>query len=278
MCAIFGLGFLKGHKINSNNMARNLVRTMFLENEVCGRTASGIAYVSADNIKVVKTNVKATEFIDLPEYDSTETTCMDVSTVSKDRLKNGLVNSPPISIIGHCRLKTKGTELDNKNNHPIVRDSVVGVHNGCVHNDDVLFERYSESFSRNGEVDSEIIFALIEHFVRKGYSIHESIQEMSLVTSGSFACAMAHRMHPHVVWIFRRRNPCTVILFKDVGLLMWSTSETFIKNAIKPWPIFGKGEDIELNVDSGLGIDLYRNKIHNFSIDQYYYHNVSAER
>ena len=69
-----------------------------------------------------------------------------------------------LSIVGHCRQKTKGTERNNANNHPIVRDLIVGVHNGMIHNDDITFNNYKDAIKRNGEVDSEIIFALIEYF------------------------------------------------------------------------------------------------------------------
>jgi glucosamine 6-phosphate synthetase-like amidotransferase/phosphosugar isomerase protein len=218
-----------------------------------GRTASGLAYVSVGSIKVIKKNVQAMKFINLPEYDKTEAECVNFD-----------IANPPLSILGHCRLKTKGTELDNRNNHPIICNKIVGVHNGCISNDDDLFRIYAKMFGRNGEVDSEIIFALIDYFSRT-CPIHEAIHKMSAIVQGSFACAMVHEMQPHVIWLFRRYNPCDVVLFNNVGLLSWSSERNYIKSAISGF--IGEGEDIQLPQNSGMGIDLHRNRIHRFTID-----------
>lgn len=254
MCAIFGLGFMRGHEIRNTSLIKGLVRSLFSENMIRGRTASGLAYVSYRGIKVIKKNVQATEFIKLPGYSKVESECISFNTPDT-----------PLSILGHCRLKTKGTEINNKNNHPIIYNKVVGIHNGCISNDDELFTIYGGKLTRNGEVDSEIIFALIDYFSRTCH-IHDAIQRMSSVVYGSLACAMVHELQPHVIWLFRRGNPCDVILFKDVGLVSWSSNKDYIKYSTGG--AFGGGEVIQFPQNSGMGIDLHRNKIHRFSIEE----------
>jgi glucosamine 6-phosphate synthetase-like amidotransferase/phosphosugar isomerase protein len=171
----------------------------------------------------------------------------------------------PLSILGHCRLKTKGTEVHNVNNHPIICENVVGAHNGCISNDDELFETYSRVFSRKGEVDSEIIFSLISYFAKE-CNIHKAIQKMSVITKGSFACAMVHRMQPHVIWLFRRNNPCDIVLFENVGMLSWSSEKRYIDTSTSG--IFDDGKIIQLQPNSGIGIDLHRNRIHRFALEE----------
>jgi amidophosphoribosyltransferase len=254
MCAIFGLGFMHGHQLRNGPLVQNFVRALFLQNMSRGRTSSGLAYVSVGGIKVIKKNVPAMGFLNLPEYDKTESECVNFE-----------IDNPPLSILGHCRQKTKGTELNSKNNHPIICNKIVGVHNGMISNDDHLFRTYAKMFDRNGEVDSEIIFALIDYFSRK-CPIHEAIQKMSAIVQGSLACAMVHEMQPHVIWLFRRFNPCDVVLFSNVGLLSWSSERNYIKSAIGG--SLGEGEDIHLPQNSGMGIDLHRNKIHRFTIEE----------
>jgi len=262
MCAIFGLGFLNGHVMKDNNIIRNIVRGLFLESMARGRTASGLAYVSPNNIKVIKSDLAAKTFINIPEYDMAEKNYMNFSNKYK-----------PVSILGHCRLKTKGSELHNANNHPIVREDVVGTHNGMISNDDFLFDNYSDHFKRNAEVDSEIIFALIEHFSKK-VPTHEAISKTATSLAGSFACSMVHKKQPYTIWLFRRYTPCSVIIFKDVGLLVWSTNNLFIRNVLSTNEAFcGEGEEVEFNRNSGLGIDLYRNKIYRFNLGEYKYFN-----
>jgi hypothetical protein len=226
--------------------------------------ASGLAY---GEIKVIKKNTSASTFINLPEYNETENKHMDLSAVHGT---DGYPKSPPMSVLGHCRYKTKGTELNNVNNHPIVRSDVVGVHNGCISNDDELFGDYAKMFGRNGEVDSEIIFALIEYFSKaREMPVHKAIQEMAKLVRGSLACAMVHRMHPHIIWLFRRNNPCDVVLFKDIGLLAWSSSLTYVKNAMMPMGINSKDcKEIIIPPNSGVGIDLHRNIIHSFKMEE----------
>lgn len=280
MCAIFGIGLLRGHKITSEILVQDIVRNLFMESMARGRTASGIAYTSTNEIRVIKRNVPASRFINLPEYNIEEDEYVTLSpnSIGKD---SKFIRCPPISIMGHCRLKTKGTEFKNVNNHPIVREHVVGVHNGCIMNDDILFNSYSRLINRNGEVDSEIIFALIEHFYKNGTSrdpLHESIQKMSKMVMGSLACSMVHREHPHIVWLFRRDNPCEIAIFKKVGLLIWSSSFGYIEAATSKYiPNLGKYETIDFNSNSGIGIDLYKNRMHRFSISpsNYYASNSS---
>ena len=263
MCGIFGLGFMRGNSIKDTGSINDIIRSLFTENMARGRTASGLAYVSYEGIKVIKKNVPASVLINLPEYKETENEFIKYDVTNT----NGV--SLPISVIGHCRLKTKGTELKNVNNHPIVRPNVVGVHNGCIANDDDLFHTYSNLFDRNGEVDSEIIFALVEHFSKNNnMPIHASIQNMARIVMGSFACAMVHYMHPHVIWLFRRSNPCELILFEDIGMVMWASDISHIKTSIKDFDHDANSvKEIKISMNSGVGIDLHRNKIHHFELE-----------
>jgi len=265
MCAIFGLGLLRGHKITSDEHIKSLVRALFINNMERGRTASGLAYVSSDTISVIKKNVSANNFINLPEYTDAESKCILTNPDNKNIVVSQY-KQPIISVVGHCRLKTKGTELVNLNNHPIIRDNVVGVHNGCICNDDNLFNSFKADFGRYGEVDSEIIFALID-FYSEDAPIHIAIQRMSRIVTGSMACAMVHRNHPHVLWLFRKTNPCDVVIFKEVGLLVWSSSYNYIDRSVLDSFNFGRGEKIEFKENSGMGINLHSNNLHRFKLE-----------
>jgi len=64
----------------------------------------------------------------------------------------------------HVRDYTKGHPEIEANNHPIRHGAVVGIHNGVIANDDALLERYGiERHAPEMSVDSEVIFALMEH-------------------------------------------------------------------------------------------------------------------
>ena len=58
----------------------------------------------------------------------------------------------------------RATPRSTANNHPIRHGAVVGIHNGVIENDDALLARYGiEREEPNMTVDSEAIFALVEH-------------------------------------------------------------------------------------------------------------------
>ena len=115
MCAIFGLGFLSGSSFKDSKRIRSIVRKLFIYNQDRGRTASGIAYVSSGEIKVLKTDVGADEFIKLPEFDRAENKYMELGEPSES-YSNGVSEYPPVAVLGHCRLKTQGSEKNNDNN------------------------------------------------------------------------------------------------------------------------------------------------------------------
>jgi glucosamine 6-phosphate synthetase-like amidotransferase/phosphosugar isomerase protein len=276
MCAIFGLGFMRGHKVERSDMVRDIIRRMFVENQARGRHAAGLAFVNSATFHVVKKNVDGQRLIELPEYREAEHKYMTFSTATPGQ--GGIIaKQPPISFVGHCRWKTKGTELDNVNNHPIVRKDVVGVHNGMISNDDRIFDIYSKTFPRNGRVDSEIIFALIEHFSKNlTRPIHESIGKTAETLRGGMACAFVHRLQPYAVWLFRRGNPCDVLIFRDVGMIAWSSCKHYIMNSVRKYENdLGKAEVVELDQNAGMGIDLHRNLVHRFTLNDYH-HNTNA--
>ena len=64
-------------------------------------------------------------------------------------------------ILGHTRQKTRGSEHNNRNNHPIVVGRLVcGTHNGTLANADHLARTLR--LPRAAEVDSEVLFRLVE--------------------------------------------------------------------------------------------------------------------
>lgn len=267
MCAIFGMGLLNNHKLTDNDLLRNMIRSLFMESKARGRDASGVVYASSREYVVLKNDMPADKFINLSEYDATEEKYLALTGTKGVEI----AKAPPRIVIGHCRAQTKGSARNNKNNHPIIRDSIIGVHNGVVINDDIIFNRYTSSFKRNGEVDSESIFALIEYYVNKEEKpIHSAVRKMASVTSGSMSCAFVMRHVPYIVCLFKRTAPCDVLLFEDVGLLMWSSSKDYILDSVKACDggkMLGAPKEIDYPRGSGMCIDLHRNLLNRFIID-----------
>jgi len=92
----------------------------------------------------------------------------------------------------HTRFGTQGKETNPLNNHPVESGRIIGIHNGMIDNDYDLFR--TNGWPRHGEVDSEAIFAAIDHL---GITLGLEAVE------GSMAVAFIDRTDPHVLYLAR---------------------------------------------------------------------------
>jgi len=110
-------------------------------------------------------------------------------------------------VIGHSRLATRGSPPQMENNHPIITPDIIGVHNGTV-----TYSKEKE-LNRNAEVDSEIIFLLLEtemKNLRSDFSNLKEVVEKSLHDlNGRGSCLFIHKNFPNVVFFlnFRKEAP-----------------------------------------------------------------------
>jgi glucosamine 6-phosphate synthetase-like amidotransferase/phosphosugar isomerase protein len=103
----------------------------------------------------------------------------------------------------HVRDYTKGHPRIEANNHPVRHDSVTGVHNGIILNDEEIFAAHG--FQRQEPqmtVDTEAIFALVDE-LGPG---KEAMEELR----GSMAAA----------WL-DEREPDTIYIARGVGRPLW---------------------------------------------------------
>lgn len=250
MCSICGIAFQKNNTITDSMITHKILQNLLINCQVRGRSATGIAIVNGERIVVVKNNIVAEKFVKTIEF--------------KKALKQ-YTHFNPIQIIGHCRMPTKGTPLNNKNNHPIITKSFVGVHNGVIYNDDLLFNNHKNDFKRDGEVDSEIIFKLIEKYYIDCKNMSKAIRLANFKLSGGMACAFVTTENPHLLWLFRHDNPISILHYKKVGMIAFASDKEYIINATKEVPV-GVASKISINTYEGLGIDLLNNTMHHFKM------------
>lgn len=137
---------IAGFCINKNDhlpRLSDIVDEMLLEIEARGKDSTGLAYVRPDRRAYLhKEAVPAKVYI-------------------KNRRRQRRVNGAMLGVM-HTRMATQGTPKNPINNHPIYHGNVIGVHNGHIWNDDSIFDLLD--VPRNGEVDSEAAFALLDNF------------------------------------------------------------------------------------------------------------------
>ena len=261
MCSICGISFQKNNKIVNSTMIWEILQNLLINCQVRGRSATGVAIANNKRIVVIKNNLSAEKFVKTTQFEKflEQHMCFD-------QKKHNIL---PIQIIGHCRMPTKGTPLNNKNNHPIVTKSFVGVHNGVIFNDNKLFDDYKNDFERDGEVDSEIIFKLIEKYYIDCKNMPKAIQSANSKLFGGMACALITTKNPYLLWLFKHSNPISIFHYKKVGMIIFASDKEYIINATKKMSI-GTASRISIQLHEGLGIDLLHNTMHHFKVPEFF--------
>ena len=67
---------------------------------------------------------------------------------------------------------TNGTQLNPVNNQPVIKDQIIGVHNGIIVNVDDLWQKYP-NLDRQYEIDTEVLFTIIQNNYFKNNSYLE---------------------------------------------------------------------------------------------------------
>lgn len=138
-----------------------------------------------------------------------------------------------VSMVGHTRAATSGSRHNNVNNHPFLCGNILGVHNGIISN-------WREAASLlniklKSACDSEIIFALIHHFMdTEKMPISKAILEMSKHLNGWMACALADIRDPEKLILFRRGGPLKIRYNSTTPqTILFASQDEFIANAVK---------------------------------------------
>jgi len=129
--------------------------------------------------------------------------------------------------IGHCRKSSVGNSLNNDNNHPIVVDPIIGIHNGTLKNHEIIFKKLE--CDRTGDVDSEAILRLT-HFYTNGGKLPftaEMMKEVGQRLDGSFATIIMNANNPYQVTMMKDLRPIEMLLIRPLKLLLVASESKF---------------------------------------------------
>jgi len=258
MCSIFGIGFYKDHKFKDDSTLTGVVSRLFKEAEVGGKDAAGLSIMREKSVHVLRRPVSGSNLVRTSEY-------LDFMA---DSLKDMRGNNRLMSIIGHCRWPTQGSIYNNLNNHPQVTGHIIGVHNGHIGNDRELFESFSKVIDRQAEVDTEIIFQLINHFSASEMSnTVTAIETATPYLGGSYACGMQNVRHPYNLYLFRHGNPIKMLQYPDMGLVFFATREHFIIDAFEDFVDVARDQGVPVDIvdDQGMAINLWNHTFCKFN-------------
>jgi len=164
MCGIFGVFIRDDARCTAQTLTRT-VHDLFMLAESRGKEASGLAVVTPDTLSVIKSPVKASTFIRTRLYQDTI-----ARLIQQWFRKRPAEQRSTCGAMGHSRLVTTGSHVRYENNQPVITKESVGIHIGIIVNFEQLWERHA-SLERNSDVDSEILFALIQKELDEGKSL-----------------------------------------------------------------------------------------------------------
>ena len=138
MCGVVGVFAVGNFEEKSHNKIRNeimLLSSIYLLNQtqVRGPNATGVSVMfDSGDYYVTKMGIKSSDFLTRFDIEDENSFTNFLTRVRK--------NSSNIrNIIGHCRKNSVGDVINNDNNHPIIVNDIVGVHNGTLKNHDKIF-------------------------------------------------------------------------------------------------------------------------------------------
>lgn len=149
-------------------------------------------------------------------------------------------DSPVKSYLGHCRKTSVGSAKDNANNHPIKVGNIIGIHNGTLTNHDVIFNKLD--CKRDGDVDSEAIMSLLHYYTNKGAEpfTTDMLVEVCKRLNGTYSVIAYNGDNPNQVATFRDGKPNVVALIKPLNLLLMSSDDNYLKQALYRYNKFAK--------------------------------------
>ncbi len=178
MCGIFGFT-TKEKSGYSEKEIKKILRLLFKLSESRGREAAGLAVKTGSRIDILKSPLSASDFLKSDSY----------KKFIDKFLGSASGQDGYITIIGHSRLATHGSEYQDENNQPVIKDKAVCVHNGIIANDKELWREFLE-LKKESEVDTEVFLSLLQLFLSKTGSMSLAVKKVFDIIEGSASVAV----------------------------------------------------------------------------------------
>ena len=219
MCGLAGALLSERQRSQSNlRMISDLFTRLLVGSEHRGPYATGVALINASgDYYISKAPVPASGFVTSRDY----------------RLVIDKLASDTTCLMGHTRWPTRGSHLDNANNHPLVGDGhspCIMAHNGHVTNHLALSRLMN--LMRDAEVDSEILLRLAERNTGK-YGIDPvSLAEDVSRCRGRLSAIAVATSDPARIVLIKGNQPLEVRCCEGRGLIAYASEPEILDAAI----------------------------------------------
>ncbi len=227
MCCLWGL--IDYQDRLSGRQKTRLLASLARESEVRGTDACGIAFNGRNSLTVTKRACPPRKF-KFPNLEGAQV------------------------VMGHTRMTTQGSEKKNQNNHPFLGKTQEGTfalaHNGVLHNDHQLKTTHHLPDTKI-ETDSYVAVQLLE---QKNTLHPDSLQYMAEKVEGTFVFTVLDE--DNTLTFVRGDNPLSIFRYPRLGLYLYASTESILKQAIKrTWLFHEEFEEVEVASGDILQID-----------------------
>jgi len=254
MCGIFGL-ITKPGKTYSAKASRKTLENIAVFSESRGKDSSGMAIRNLKNgtIDVIKGDVPIRQLLKSKDFD------VSVKAALKaDALNQGF------SAFGHARLVTNGTQLNEANNQPVLKEDIIIIHNGIIVNVDELWQQHPD-LERAYSIDTEIIPALIRKQLKFTNDLAEACNKVFEQLEGTWSVAIM--FHDLDQFVLATNNGSLYYITDSVNFITFASEGYFLERLKKTaeFAAFGPSfEAIQLTANKGLVVKMNELKISYF--------------
>ena len=219
MCGIFGVIVKKNAPVKTSFIQKSLY-TIAKYSQSRGKDSSGIVFKNnlEEKFNLIKGDIPVTELQENSTFKKYLTESLGAFSTGNN-----------FQAIGHARLVTNGSQLLEENNQPVIKDGIIGIHNGIIINVDELWED-NPDITRTYDIDTEILLALIRSKLNKEQNLIQSISSVLNSIEGTVSTALLFDDRSELV--LATNNGSLFYLLND-NFLIFASEEFFLNSLMK---------------------------------------------
>lgn len=217
MCGIFGF-VVSVEQNRPSNLVERVLSHLARASESRGKDSSGLVlqHIGQQRMRVFKGNLRITQLLECSQVRGAFRETDEVAETPRDGT---------ISAMGHSRLVTNGSQLQNDNNQPVIKDGVIGIHNGIITNDAAIWAGHP-TLAREYEIDTEALLTLVAEGLGRGHGIGQAIREAGQEVEGTYSIAL-----------FFERLAYLALASNNGSLYLLTNQRDFLAFASEEWPL-----------------------------------------
>jgi glucosamine 6-phosphate synthetase-like amidotransferase/phosphosugar isomerase protein len=133
-------------------------------------------------------------------------------------------------LMGHTRWRTRGSEANNRNNHPIRAGDVLGTHNGTIVNAEALFRRFR--MRPQTEVDTEVLVRAAAAAWADGTLDIEDLKDRIALCRGQLTAVLASRADPGRVIVLKGNKPLALWWHRKHRVVAYASDPDYLDKAL----------------------------------------------